>query len=573
MKGVSRVLYNLPAVIKASVVFFVEGEKAADALAKLDFTVTTSPGGAKKVPSLQEKDQILDTLQKKIVIIWPDNDPAGHKHAQQVAKLLHGKADAVFIIEPTGQPEKGDAYDFIEEHGPEEAEKRINELCNKAELWEPSSAESQEEDGSAKANEPSSITKVIDGGLVTTHYNSASTHHQAEDPEPVEQEETETNHPALDFPTEIMGGVAGDFAELYSQYLEVPIHFLYIGFLACLGSFLANTLTLATELETQPRLYILLLGASADDRKSTAIKKVVDFFKDTMQDFMVCWGVGSAEGLQKLFVKNPNLLLALDEFKSFVSKCKIDASVLLPMVTTLFESNNYEAHTKQKSIVLEQVNLSILAASTIETYEHTWDTSFTDIGFNNRTFIVPGSGKRMFSFPKKVPANEKVSLQRGLRDILRFVGSERELDITPAGFNIYDKWYINQDRSVHTKRLDGYALRFMSLLAANESKPEIDEDIVRKAIKLVDWQLEVRRHHDPIDADNVQAKMEEKIRRVLSTKGPQTNRGLKQLTNANRAGLWIYNNAKDNLRRENDILLNKETKRWETGPGQPNVKP
>ena len=152
------------------------------------------------------------------------------------------------------------------------------------------------------------------------------------------------------------------------------------------------------------------------------------------------------------------------------------------------------------------------------------------------------------------------------------MGSGRELDITPDGFAIYDDWYINQDRSVHTKRLDGYALRFMSLLAANESKPEIDEDIVRKAIKLVGWQLEVRRHHDPIDADNAQAKMEEKIRRVLSTKGPQTDRGLRQRTNANRAGLWIYNNARVNLLREHEILRNKETKRWETGPGQPNVK-
>jgi hypothetical protein len=41
-----------------------------------------------------------------------------------------------------------------------------------------------------------------------------------------------------------------------------------------------------------------------------------------------------------------------------------------------------------------------------------------------------------------------------------------------------------------------------------------------KLIKLCDWQLAVRKLHDLIDADNKIAKMEEKIRRVLSN-GPK----------------------------------------------------
>ena len=95
---------------------------------------------------------------------------------------------------------------------------------------------------------------------------------------------------------EIMAGVAGDFAKLYSSYLEVPSHFFYIAFLTCLGIIFANQLTLVSEIPPQPRLYVVLLGESADDRKSTALLKVTEFFRTAVEGFRVCWGVGSAEG-------------------------------------------------------------------------------------------------------------------------------------------------------------------------------------------------------------------------------------------------------------------------------------
>jgi hypothetical protein len=107
---------------------------------------------------------------------------------------------------------------------------------------------------------------------------------------------TTTDQDPLKFPP-IMAGVAGEFADLYTSVLETPAHFLFISFLTCLGSFLANRLTLSSEIQAQPRLYVLLLGESADDRKSTAIEKSVNFFTEAITDFRVCWGVGSAEGL------------------------------------------------------------------------------------------------------------------------------------------------------------------------------------------------------------------------------------------------------------------------------------
>src|SRR3990172_11453771 len=130
----------------------------------------------------------------------------------------------------------------------------------------------------------------------------------------------------------------------------------------------------------------------ADDRKSTAISKTIDFYRQATTEFPICWGVGSAEGLQRKLEKNKRLLLGFDELKHFVSKCKIESSVLLPCVNTLFELNRYESRTKTSDLCLEDVYLSLLAASTISTYQNTWTAQFTDIGFNNRLWLFPPRG-------------------------------------------------------------------------------------------------------------------------------------------------------------------------------------
>jgi len=365
------------------------------------------------------------------------------------------------------------------------------------------------------------------------------------------------------FPSQVMGGVAGDFARLYSTYLESPPEFFYIAFLTCLGSLLSGRVTLESELKPDPRFYALLLGQSADDRKSTALSKTVAFFRETVRDFATCWGVGSAEGLQARFEETAGLLLCFDEFKQFVSKCKITSSVLLPCVTSLFEENRYENRTKTTKVELYNAHLSILAASTIQTYEACWDTQFTDIGFNNRLFLVPGSASRRFAFPPKIPDGDKRALRKRLQELLSFCGrSGWEIPISTAGHDLYNQWYMNQETgSVHTKRLDTYAMRLMILLTVNELEGTVSAEIVQKVTTLCDWQKEVRKIHDPVDADSEIAKMEQKIRRVLE-KGPKTERELKQLTNAARAGLWMYESAKRNLAAAHEIFFQKKIKRW-----------
>lgn len=366
------------------------------------------------------------------------------------------------------------------------------------------------------------------------------------------------------FPYAVIAGIAGKFAQLYSSYIESPPEFLYFSFLTCLGSLLADKITLETELQPQPRIYCVLIGDSGDPRKSTAADQVIKFFQDTFaDDFHTCYGVGSAEGLQKKLteIEPQKLLIFFDELKSFVSKCKIDGSVLLPCVNTLFESNRYESHTKTTSIELKHSYLSILGCTTKQTFDGMWSSQFTDIGFNNRLFLVPGIGKKKFPIPLRIPQNAKDEIKKKLAGVLKWIegcGQRVEFELSEDAWLRFDHWYKHElESSIHAKRLETYALRLMPLLAVNEGKTEIDYTIVEKVIALAEWQLEVRRELDPIDAENTIAGLEERIRRRLQ-KCASTKRQLQQFCNASRYGSWCFETALNNLLKYKQIMFDKK---------------
>jgi hypothetical protein len=359
-----------------------------------------------------------------------------------------------------------------------------------------------------------------------------------------DKDEGATPENPLEFPAWIMSGAAGAFAEAYSEYLEAPASFLYMSFLTILGNIVSESITLQSELKPQPRLFTVILGQSADERKSTAITKALDFFRSTMDQGSVntCYGVGSAEGLAKALDEAPKLILAIDELKTFVQKAKIEGSVLLPCVNTLFELNRFHSVTKKHAITLEHAHLSLLAASTLETYQTMFNSAFMDIGFINRLFTVLDKGKK------------------------RFALSEREkphpMPLHPAALRAFEEWYFETPRSVFAKRLDTYGHRLMPLLAINDQKKDIDLETVQKVIALLNYQLAVRREADPVDADTKIAVLEERIRRTLSN-GPLFKRDLERKLNKARCGNWAWNNAIRNLTKDGEIRFDRKRNVYE----------
>src|ERR1700685_1904044 len=86
-------------VLLLGMVVIVEGEKDVLTLVGLGFVATCNPMGAGKW-----REEYSVQLAGKHVLIFPDNDEPGQKHARDVAASLDGKAASVRIgCVPTGK--------------------------------------------------------------------------------------------------------------------------------------------------------------------------------------------------------------------------------------------------------------------------------------------------------------------------------------------------------------------------------------------------------------------------------------------------------------------------------------
>lgn len=105
LTGVQRELYNLPNVLKATKVYFVEGEKCADEIIRYGAVATTLDSGAKShwYPHYNEY------LNGKEIIIIPDNDIPGINYAKMILQNI----PTAKIVNLPDLPKKGDIFDWL----------------------------------------------------------------------------------------------------------------------------------------------------------------------------------------------------------------------------------------------------------------------------------------------------------------------------------------------------------------------------------------------------------------------------------------------------------------------------
>jgi putative DNA primase/helicase len=134
MEGVKPLPYRLPEMLAEpnKLVFVVEGEKDADRLAKSGLIATTNAGGAGKF-----KDEIARWFRDRDVVIVPDNDEPGRKHAADVAHRLRDEARRIRIVELPGLPPKGDVSDWLHWQGGGHDWKDLSRLVEQTPDWNP----------------------------------------------------------------------------------------------------------------------------------------------------------------------------------------------------------------------------------------------------------------------------------------------------------------------------------------------------------------------------------------------------------------------------------------------------
>ncbi len=108
---VRRVLFGLPALQGQIVVYIAEGEKDALALRQLGLVATTNAGGAGKWRDAYT--QQLKAAGVESVVVLPDHDDPGRRHAVEVARSCHAAGLHTKLVELPGLPEHGDATDYL----------------------------------------------------------------------------------------------------------------------------------------------------------------------------------------------------------------------------------------------------------------------------------------------------------------------------------------------------------------------------------------------------------------------------------------------------------------------------
>lgn len=108
--GLEKPIYKLPEVMLAisndNPIWIVEGEKDVLALEALSITATCNPGGAGKwLPNHTE------TLRGAKVVIVPDQDGPGLRHAQAISDALDGVAGSIQVLGPPEGKDVADALD------------------------------------------------------------------------------------------------------------------------------------------------------------------------------------------------------------------------------------------------------------------------------------------------------------------------------------------------------------------------------------------------------------------------------------------------------------------------------
>lgn len=115
-KNARKVLYRLPQVLEAvragKTIWIVEGEKSVHALETAGLTATCSPGGAGKW-----RQEYNAALEGADVVVLPDNDSAGKKHADDIVKALSAVAGRIRILGLPDLAPKGDVFDWLRNGG------------------------------------------------------------------------------------------------------------------------------------------------------------------------------------------------------------------------------------------------------------------------------------------------------------------------------------------------------------------------------------------------------------------------------------------------------------------------
>ena len=131
IEGIPRLPYRLPEILNHDVLYICEGEQAVDAMATYGYPATCNSGGANNW-----KAELNPYFKGKSVVIIPDNDDPGRKHALKVAEHLHETAATIIIANLCANlKDKADMVDWFQHNSSKI--RKVHDIVSQIKPWKP----------------------------------------------------------------------------------------------------------------------------------------------------------------------------------------------------------------------------------------------------------------------------------------------------------------------------------------------------------------------------------------------------------------------------------------------------
>lgn len=496
--GSSRlVLYRLPAIIQAAraltPIFVVQGERSAEAVESLGLVATTSPVGRSWSEAYSE------TLRGAIVIIVPDNDSTGERHAKEVLASLDGVAQSVRIARIPDLPASGNVADWVERGGSRE---QFLELMVKPRV-------------SVAARPMAAPASDL--------------------PEP--QLHPDARH-----------GIFGRVLDVLEPSTEAEpaaiLASLMVGFGAMCGP---GPHTTRGPERFPAKDYALIVGASAKARKGTSWSIARGFLERVDNDFFssktlrLVTGLSTGEGLIARVrddridpggQHDPRLLAVETEFAKVLRVNDRQGNSLSPVLREAWDLGPLGSATKNEPVSSSVHHVCLIGHITIDELLSELDTVSIRNGFANRFVVCFASRKKLLSNPPELDETQVGLLAYDLRQALQAARGRQAMHLTPEASHMWAAIYPEiESRDVGgvvgdlTSRATAHILRLAVIYALADNCARVEPQHLVAAQAMWQYSEDSLRY---IFGDKLGDPVAQRLLEALNTAGPDGLSATKQ---------------------------------------------
>lgn len=490
-----RVLYNLPevkkAVKKGHWIFIVEGEKDVDNLNQLGFTATCNPMGAGKW-----QDSYSETLEGANVIILPDNDDEGRRHALKVARSLEEKAILVKVLELPDLPESGDVSNWINDGRTEEELKRmVKEKTVEGKKWKPDIKETPK-----RKSESKEVITLQEFQSLVNKRRKAEVDFSID-----------FSLPPTAYPQE---GWLSNFVSYGLSVTDANKELLLAGGLAALSGSVGKLIAMPHfgARNLYPNLWVCTLAPHGRHRKSTVISLVRSFLQKVGMWNILPDEVTPEKLISEMQSHNATGTFAMNEMASFLALANRSyQGGFKPMlanwydVPTQYTKKKMTGTEAEKELIIKEPYITIFGGSTLEWFLEATDPTDVLGGLFSRMIFIPLTEKKrekvlwpdQLSGRETMPENELASdLRRRINYLQELTGNGEPVifNVSPKtkARHIYYRWTRSMDKEVEDSaeinKIGGFAERLQTVakkiaLLVELARPEFT-DILKDKIEV-----------------------------------------------------------------------------------------